>query len=631
MSHNDNQEDLILTSEDFSGCGWKAVLAGSDREDYSSISQAFSDAARLVISEDRQAHGKVLSLLDQACSMMLSPDSVNEPFQPFMVLGGQRSTIPDDLSENDVAFFAQIVDEIDDPCPKVHLLKARLADLVWLLQRSHVKLALAAIDSYRSIPLDSETWLPDGQKCWQRAIGLARMLGAGAGERLEEIEVSILEAFTSATGQDGSLCLWLADLLKTKTLGRDHSTKIATKLESLARDFEGKRDFHRAREYFQASADWFKVSGDDEKSTAMIVKVAEGWVKEADARLSSNQPSHIIARTYYENAIQKYRTIPGSRREPHQVDDRIAELRRQLNESGERSLDEMGVIRIPGGDIRQIVDDARNSVRGKALNEALEAFVNLVSSENARELRESTIEQIRNYPMQFLFSGTAMSRDGRVIARRPGMIPHSTLSDNNEADDGEETIRAKMIENYRIHVDLVVRGCILPAQEVLLLEHRLREADFINLAGQSPIVPIGREQLFGKALFAGYDQDFVTALHILVPQIEHMVRYHLKQAGVQTTNLDSNGIENEIGLSSLMDIPQAEKIFGEDLSFEIKALFCDSFGPNLRNALAHGLLDDMGCYSSGAIYAWWFGLKLVFIYFWNALHNDTEQSEQGEE
>ena len=631
MSHNDNQEDLILTSEDFSSCGWKAVLAGSDREDYSSISQAFSDAARQAISEDRQAHGKVLSLLDQACSMMFSPDSVNEPFQPFMVLDGQRSTIPDDLSENDVAFFEQIVDEIDDPCQKTHMLRARLADLVWFLKRPHVKFALAAIDSYRSIPLDTETWVRGGDKCWQRAITLARMLGSGSGERLEEMEASIIKTFKSVTSEDGFLGCWLADLLKSNALGRDHSTKIAIKLESLAREFEGEGEFPKAREYFQASAHWFKESGDDEKSTEMTVEVAEGWVKEAVARLSSDQPSHMVAASFYESAIQIYRTIPRSMRASHRVDDRIAELRQHLNESGQRSLDEMGVIRIPGVNTSQIAQNARNAVRGKALQEALKEFVNQLSGVNVKELRESTIEQISNYPLQFLSSRTSMSRDGRVIARRPGMVLSSTLSDNDEADEGEETIYVKMIENYCIHVDLAVRGYILPAQEVLLLEHRLREVDFVNLVKQSSIVPIGREQLFGKALFAGYDRDFVTALHILVPQIEHLVRYHLKQAGAQTTNLDSNGIENEIGLSSLMDIPQAEKIFGEDLSFEIKALFCDSFGPNLRNELAHGLLDDMACYSSGAIYAWWLGLKLVFNTFWNALHNDTEQSEQGEE
>ena len=80
-----------------------------------------------------------------------------------------------------------------------------------------------------------------------------------------------------------------------------------------------------------------------------------------------------------------------------------------------------------------------------------------------------------------------------------------------------------------------------------------------------------------------------------------------------------------------MDLPQTEEIFGEDLSFEIRALFCDSFGPNLRNELAHGLLDDRAFYSSNAIYAWWFGLKLMFIPFWNALSRDAESEEQSEE
>ncbi len=185
-----------------------------------------------------------------------------------------------------------------------------------------------------------------------------------------------------------------------------------------------------------------------------------------------------------------------------------------------------------------------------------------------------------------------------------------------------------MVENYCIHIDLAVRGYIWPAQEVLLLEHRLQEIDFVNLAKQSPIVPVGRELLFGKALFAGYDRDFVTALHILVPQIEHMVRCHLKQAGVQTANIDGEGIEHEKGLSSLMDLPKAEEIFGEDLSFEIRALFCDPFGPNLRNELAHGLLDVGDGYFFHAIYAWWFGLKLVFNIFWHVTYGNAENKEQ---
>ncbi len=144
------------------------------------------------------------------------------------------------------------------------------------------------------------------------------------------------------------------------------------------------------------------------------------------------------------------------------------------------------------------------------------------------------------------------------------------------------------------------------------------QSDFVAMASRSPIVPKNRERLFGKALFAGYEKDFVAALHLLVPQIEHMVRWHLKAAGIKTTNLDKDGIENENGLSALMELPEVTQIFGEDLSFELKALVCDAFGPNLRNELAHGLLDDEACHSAYAIYAWWLGLKLVFNTFWNA-------------
>ena len=620
MSHSDNQEELVLTSEDFAGCGWEEVLAGSDRKKYSFIRQAFSDAAKQAIDEGRQAHGKVLSLLAGACSMMLSPDSTNEPFKPWWSDGQQRSIIPDDLSETDVAFFAEVVETIDDPW-----LKARLSDLVWLLQRPrNVKFALAAIDSYRTISLDPETLVHDRDKYWQRAINLARLLGAGAGDRLAKMETSIIKTFTLVTKEDGSLGIWLADLLKSNALGGDHSTTIATKLESLAREFESEDEFRKALECFQASAYWFKESGDKEKSTEMTVEVAESWVKEAVARLSSDQPSHVVAASFYEKAIQTYRTIPRSERATYSVNERIAELRRSLNESGERSLDEMGVISSPGQDISQIIKNAREAVRGKALDEALKAFVNL-SHTNVKKLRESTTELLHKSPLQALIPAMFMSSDGRVTAKRLGM----NLSTTSSGDD-EEVIYSKMVENYRIQVDLVVRGCIWPAQEVLLLEHRLREADFVNLARQSPIVPIGRELLFGKALFAGYDRDFATALHILVPQIEHMVRYHLKQAGVQTTNIDSNGIENENGLSSLMDLPQTKEIFGEDLSFEIRALFCVPFGPNLRNNLAHGLLDDRSCYSLETIYAWWLGLKLVFNTFWNALSSNAESKEQGE-
>lgn len=605
--------DLIVTAQDFTECGWESALANEEREGYSLMWQAFSSAAREASEDNRPSHGKALWLLADACSMMLSPKSLNEPFKPFMVMEGRRSVIPDDLSESDIAFYAEIVDAIDDVW-----LKARVADLAWLKQRPrNVQIALAAIDAYRLIPLDAETWIRGGHECWERALSLARMLKAGAGTRLAEMETAILDAFNIATKDSGFLALWLADLMDTQGLGRTHPSAIAQKLNALAVEFEGAGDLHRSREFFEAASRWFERAGNEAKSAEMTVAVAEGWVKEAIARTSMDSPSHLVASSFYENAIQTYRTIPKTERTVHRVDERIMELRTHLTQSGEMALGEMGMISTPEVDISQLVEKARKSVMGKTATEALLSFANLHRGAKVDEMRKSSLERMRQFVFSSLFSSTVMSRDGRVIAKRPAM----SLGAEPTADD-EIAIRAEMVRDYGILVSIVVQGDILPALEVLLLEHRLREVDFVGLARQSPIVPKDRAELFGKALYAGYDRDFVVALHLLIPQIEHMVRVHLKQAGAKTTNLDKDGIENENGLSTLMELPEADNVFGKDLAFELKTLFCDAFGPNLRNELAHGLLDTNACHSPFAIYAWWLGLRLVFNTWWNAARKD---------
>ncbi|WP_205700272.1 DUF4209 domain-containing protein [Crenobacter intestini] len=159
----------------------------------------------------------------------------------------------------------------------------------------------------------------------------------------------------------------------------------------------------------------------------------------------------------------------------------------------------------------------------------------------------------------------------------------------------------------------------------------MKEADFYSLVKRSPVVPPDRVRLVAKALFQGFDGDFVSALHLLIPQIENLVRYHLKQHGEKTSNIDINGIENENGLSTLLDNSKVEDIFGKDLAFELKAIFCDPFGPNLRNELAHGLIGFEESQNIYSIYAWWFAFRLVFNTFWNASRANQQANEGSSE
>jgi hypothetical protein len=611
-------EQAVATIESLHNSGWREALAAGGREGYSSMWQSLSAAARTAIENDRFPEGKALWLLADACSMTLTPSSLNEPFKPFMVMNGKRSALPIDFQRPDVDLFAAFAEEVDDPW-----LQARLADVVWLLiEPRNPKYALLAIDAYRRLPLDSATWIRGSRECWHRAISLTLMLKAGAGDRLKQIEAAVMAAFESARQEDGYLALWLSDMLAKHRLGREHHLGIAATLEATARTFDVDGDLHRARDYFDAASRWFRLTGNIVKAAEMTACLAEGWVKEAVAKISSEQPSNMVAASFYENAIQTYRNIPRSERSTHRVDERIAELRTHLSETGAKSLDEMGRITSPTVDISEIVETAINSVKGKPTLEALAAFASIYRGARAQKIREFSEKMLREHPLQALFAATHISRDGRVIARRPGIGFGDSSSEEYKA-----TLWAEMVKHYGMELGLIVQGEIWPSLEILRLEHRLREEDFIAIANSSPIVPTDRKRLMGRALFAGYDNDFVGALHILVPQLEHMVRWHLKGVGVKTTTLDKDGIENENGLSTLMDIPEVAQIFGDDLAFELKALFCDAFGPNLRNELAHGLLTAEECQSSYAIYAWWFGVKIVFNTFWNAARNAQNSSE----
>ena len=552
--------------------------------------------------------------------MMLSPEKRNDPFDPMWEGGGTRSTISDDFTEAEIRFLHEIIESIDKP-----LLKGRLADLVWVRNKSlGVKNALDAIDSYRQLPLDADTWFSDGEQCWRRAIDLSVMIGATAEDRLDQIETAILEALKSATAEDKFFSHQLAHTLMTTGLGAGAVTTVAEKLEALAGEFGEAADFHASESYYNASANWYAHAGDDDKTIDMTVAQAEAFVDEASARLLSDSPSHGVAASFIEDAIQVYRTIPRIHRDRHDVDQRIQELRLRLNEHGKRAQDEM--VKISGDeiDVSDSIEKARDAVSGKPVGEALATFAN-IHHISAKNLRESAIRNLSRTPFLASIPKAYSSHDGRVIARTPG-IRGTTPSE----DDKSEILAQMHRFEYGTRVSIAVQALILPALDVLTLEHRLRMADLIEVARRSPIVPIGREVLFGKALAQGFNRDFATSIHLLAPQIEHMVRVGLKIASMSTSHLHQNGIETENGLSALMDLPETKIIFGEDLTYEIKALFCDQLGPNLRNNIAHGLLDDREVHSVDAIYAWWLGLKLVFNTFWNTMNTDTENERQGQ-
>src|SRR5690606_21560535 len=127
--------------------------------------------------------------------------------------------------------------------------------------------------------------------------------------------------------------------------------------------------------------------------------------------------------------------------------------------------------------------------------------------------------------------------------------------------------------------------------------------------------PPGYEDIFALGFAKFFGSDYISALHILVPQLENSLRYVLKQAAIDTSSMQSDMTQENRTLSVMLskDRVALEKIFGPAIILEIENLFDFEGGPALRHQLAHGLLSASACYSYDAVYACWFIFRLCCI------------------
>ena len=107
----------------------------------------------------------------------------------------------------------------------------------------------------------------------------------------------------------------------------------------------------------------------------------------------------------------------------------------------------------------------------------------------------------------------------------------------------------------------------------------------------------------------------VSACHLLFPQLENSLRHVLSDAGIDTSKLDEELLQEDRSLSGLLSNrrEQLESVFGIDLIYTIDLLFNLKGGPCLRHEIAHGKLASGACYLHSSIYACWLMYYLMCL------------------
>ncbi|WDH79326.1 DUF4209 domain-containing protein [Microbacterium esteraromaticum] len=586
------------------------------REDEERLPSLWSRLRQLADDAESPDATEVASLLSRVASFIARPDDWAQPYEPMVALQEGRSTIPNDLTEEELSILGNITPVLPDT-----MLRVRVADVLAVCSsgRERMKWYEIELDALCDQP-GKATTRPRETDAWDRALLVARRHGAVFDEHLDRL-VSALTGFVfsaNVSEHPGAV----ADLLVKHNLARSDATDIAERLRELAAEFS-KSNLDACRAYRRRAAQWFDIAKDLDQANIERLAIVRSYIAEAETLdAHAEAGSHARSGHLYEQALKTLRLIPRRRREALGVGNLTADLARRIRSSGAATLGMMGVFESDPVDLADLRAASRSKVSGKEPLAALREFIDLASFASYEADHKQAEELIQEHPLQSLFSNTHFSHDGRVIHRSSGR--------GGEPIYGEDpSVWRQMIQIYEFRISLTVQGALAPAWVALSNDHRLSVGDFLQLTQQSSIVPSDRERLFAQALYYGYDGDFITAAQLLAPQLEHLVRLHLRNAGQSTTTIDERGIENEIGLSALMTRDSTTEIFGPNLAYEIRALFCGPIGPNLRNQYAHGLSNDSAVGSVEALYCWWFMLRLVFVTFWNHMH-DAQTADNHE-
>jgi len=577
--------DDPLTSADLEKCGYQEILKKAALQP-EFLASRFHEGATKATSGGEARRGRALALLTDLCSIPLRQFESDSP-------AGTRPLVTvDSFERSAVEALKGFLPSVEDP-----ELTARIADFLWHRERDF-KMAEKAVDAYLTSAArleDPEHWLGCAER-WKRALKLAQTLGRSR-PLFDRCVGIVQDVVDRLDGEDPRfLSASLMEVLQES--GTGDPVRYAAIAAKAARLAEASKDFHRARWYWGVQAGWHRLGRNNDARVAADVMFAETFIQEADEQVSKENPSYVAAAQLLRLALNCLRKLPGTR-------DQIANLEPRLREYERKSLDELRPIG-PDFDPSELAEKARSAMRGKPLSEALPLLAAIVRPQSFSFHQELVEQAMKSSPVHHIFPLTLLNAEGAAIAQRSGLN-----SDTAKAED--PAFRAEMFRDMRLGHAVSVFGFIYPAKQQLLDEHDVRLADFRHLALCSSFVPPGREEIFARGLFAGMTDDYLTAAHLLVPQVENAIRYRHQAEGKSTTKPNRQGFDEEKDLGDLLWDPFTRKVLGTDLCFDLTGLLTHRFGYNMRNFLAHGLLRTEDFQTVPTIYFWWLCLHICYL------------------
>ena len=224
--------------------------------------------------------------------------------------------------------------------------------------------------------------------------------------------------------------------------------------------------------------------------------------------------------------------------------------------------------------------------------------------EDIETLKEQAEEELKNTSLlSDIFSSEYIDHDAIPVAK----IPPKT------SDQNSEKISEILVKNLQDRHEYSVVNKIYPMLCSIVQSYHLDEEYFYDLFRNNPFIPEGHLSYFAKGIFAGFRGDFLTACHLLVPQIENSLRSILEYYGKEPTTLYEDDTQERDALKKLLNNSIIQENLTLKISENLRILLLDKVYGDHRNQISHGYMPSNYYYNVPSIYLWWLILHILMI------------------
>ena len=283
----------------------------------------------------------------------------------------------------------------------------------------------------------------------------------------------------------------------------------------------------------------------------------------------AGEANGILAHPWLEELHQDYLDA-GLRSE---ADSLVPDIRK----AGERMAGEMAHVSVPIG----------------ISNDEMEQFCQGITEDGAEAAVARIVETFTPDPEHL------RAEMHKVAAKHPlmGMIPVTIADEFTSARAGgvQEDESGRLVMD--MHQHMAFESVFLhPAVDRLISRYGLGADTLVELLYHSELFAAERKALLVTSVRHYLATEYASFVHVVIPQIEHLLRRLLQTLGGVTVSFDSETkTYRERDLGTVLRDPRMEGFWkqatGKDVALYLRVVLTDQRAMNARNLVCHGLCD----------------------------------------